>query len=279
MKRASVALFHPGAMGAAVGACLTERGVRVRCALDGRSAATRTRAREARLEDAQSVEAALKQSDIALSICPPHAALDLARQAAACGFKGIYVDANAISPDTARTVAATVEAAGASFIDAGIIGPPPSAGRPTSIYLCGARSAEVSALFEGTPVDARLLEGPIGSASALKACFAAWNKGTWLLLASVYAAAEQAGVASALREQWAHSHPQLLEQLAAPSLNPGKAWRWMAEMHEIAAAFESAGQPGGFALAAEEICRRLERFKDDASRPSIETISPALRGG
>ncbi len=57
-----------------------------------------------------------------MSICPPHAALDVAR--AVSGFEGTYVDANAISPATARKVAAVIERGGASYVDGGIIGAP-----------------------------------------------------------------------------------------------------------------------------------------------------------
>ncbi len=223
------------------------------------------------------MRAALERADVVLSVCPPHGALALAREVAAIGFKGLYVDANAISPASARRVAEAVESGGARFVDAGIIGPPPRGGRSTSMYLCGPHASEVAALFAGTPTNAAVLEAPVGAASALKACYAAWNKGTWLFLASVYAAAEHEGVAKPLLEQWARSHPDLLKQLSEPSLNPAKAWRWLGEMQEIAATFESAGQPGGFASACAEICRRLEGYKDDASRPSIERIVGSLQ--
>jgi 3-hydroxyisobutyrate dehydrogenase-like beta-hydroxyacid dehydrogenase len=272
-----VALFHPGDMGAAVGACVKARGARVVCALSGRSDATAARARAAGIEDVGSLEAAVKQSGIVLSICPPHGALELARRVAGCGFQGLYVDANAIAPETARQVGRVVEGAGARFVDAGIIGAPPAPGRTTTLALCGPGSQDLARLLDGSPMKARVLEGPIGSASALKACYASWTKGTWLLLGSICAAAEREGVGAALREQWAISHPQLVKQFSAPSGNPAKAWRWAGEMEEIASAFEHAGQPGGFFLAAAEICRRLERFKDDPSRPSIEKILPSLK--
>jgi len=270
-----VALLHPGEMGAAVGACLKGR-ASVVCALADRSAATVARAKAAGLEDAGSLEEALRRSGTVFSVCPPHGALALAQQVAACGFKGLYVDANAIAPETARSVGRVVEAAGARFVDAGIIGPPPAKPGTTAMVLCGAASGEAAALLAGSALKTQLLEGPIGSASALKACYAAWTKGTWLLLASICAAAEREGVGAALRERWAATHPQLVEQFSAPSTNPPKAWRWLGEMEEIAAMFESAGQPGGFLLAAAEVCRKLERFKDDPSRPSIEKIIPAL---
>jgi 3-hydroxyisobutyrate dehydrogenase-like beta-hydroxyacid dehydrogenase len=277
MASHGIALFHPGEMGSAVGAALAARGRRVLCALSGRSAATGARAAGAGLEDAGTLTDACGQAAVVLSVCPPHAALELARAVAATGFKGLYIDANAISPETTRKCGAAVEAAGASFVDGGIIGAPPTAARHGKLHLCGPRAREAAELFEGSFVDAAVLEGPVGAASALKACYAAWTKGTWLLLASVYATAQREGVETALRGEWGRNHPDLLKQLAAPSLNPAKGWRWLAEMEEIAATFEAAGQPGGFALAAAEICRRLERYKDDASKPSIETVAPALR--
>jgi hypothetical protein len=278
MSSPVIALFHPGEMGSAMGAALVAGGHRVLCALSGRSAATRARAASAGLEDAGTLAAAVGQAGVVLSICPPHGALGLARAVAACGFKGLFADANAISPRTARAVGAAVEAAGASFADGGIVGGPPSPARPGRIFFSGAKAAEAARLFEGSYVSSSVLDGPVGAASALKVCYATWSKGTWLLLASIYAVAEREEVAGALREEWSLTHPDLIKQLAAPSLNPAKAWRWLAEMEEIAATFEAAGQPKGFALAGAEICRRLESFKDDPSRPSIEKISPAIRG-
>ena len=270
-----IALLHPGEMGAAVGACLKGR-AGVVCALADRSAATAARAKAAGLEDAGTLEAAVQRSGIVFSVCPPHGALDLARRVAACGFKGLYIDANAIAPETARSVGRVVEAAGARFVDAGIIGPPPAKPGSTALVLCGPGRGEAARLLEGSALKTQVLDGPIGSASALKACYAAWTKGTWLLLASICAVAEREGVGAALRERWSATHPQLVEQFSAPSANPPKAWRWLGEMEEIAAMFDSAGQPGGFLLAAAEVCRKLERFKDDPSRPSIEKILPTL---
>src|SRR3954470_10813036 len=117
-----VALLNPGEMGAAVGARLKTRGFDVVWASAGRSEATRLRAEQAGLRDAGSTAEALRDADIALSIVPPHAATELANEVAELGFKGIYVDANAISPETAREIGQIVEAAGARFIDGGIIG-------------------------------------------------------------------------------------------------------------------------------------------------------------
>ena len=97
-----------------------------------------------------------------MSVSPPHAALDIARQVA--GFGGVYLDANAISPATAREVAGIVEAGGASYVDGGIIGTPPVAPGFIRLYLSGPRAGELRDLFDGSPVDARLVDHGAGSA-------------------------------------------------------------------------------------------------------------------
>src|SRR5438067_9830556 len=167
-------LLHPGEMGAAVGGCLVSRSVRVVWASEGRSPASVARAREFGLEDMQSLDCALAASDAVLSICVPSGAFDVARQVAAKGFRGIYIDANAISPAHAREIGQLVEGSGASFVDGGIIGLPPTPNRITRLYLSGARANEIAPLFEGSQTEAIAIDGAIGAASALKMWYAAW---------------------------------------------------------------------------------------------------------
>jgi hypothetical protein len=262
-------------MGAAVGRCARSAGARVLWASSGRGAATAARAAAAELEDAGTLGAALGAADCAISVCPPHAAEALARSVAAAGFRGVYVDANAIAPATTRGVGEIVEAAGATFVDGGIIGPPPADVGRTRLYLSGPRAEEVATLFAGTALSAVVVVGGIGAASALKMCFAAWNKGSQLLLASVRALAEREGVHAALAEEWRHSQPELAMRLGDAVANARKAWRWIGEMEEIAATFGAAGLPEGFADAGAAICRRLEPFKD-ARGATIEHVVEAL---
>ena len=277
MPETTIALLHPGEMGAAVGACLAERGLKVVWVSAGRSPATRGRAEAAGLEDIGSLERALAAAPVVLSVCPPHGALALAREVARAGFLGTYVDANAIAPETAREVARCVEAAGAAFVDGGIIGPPPGPGKSTRLYLSGARAAEVAAMFARTRLPAAVLDGGAGAASALKACYAAWTKGATALLAAIRTLARHEGVEEALLAEWRLSQPELPRRSEAILANARKAWRWIGEMEEIAASFEAAGLPGGFHLAAAEVYRRLEDFKDVAAAPSLAEIAQALR--
>src|SRR3989475_6942804 len=142
-SRTTVGLHHPGEMGAAVGTTVVTGGMPCLWASAARSAATRARAREIGLEDAGTLEAVVRASRVILSVVPPHGAADLARAVAALGFRGLYVDANAVAPATAREMGRVVEAAGARFVDGGIIGPATRTRRGvTRVYLAGPRSEE-----------------------------------------------------------------------------------------------------------------------------------------
>ena len=277
MTKKTIALLHPGEMGAAIGACLAKRGLRVVWASAGRGAATRSRAKAAGLEDLGSLERALAAAEIVLSVCPPHGALALAREVAGSRFGGIYVDANAISPETARNVGRVVEKSGASFVDGGIIGPPPVEDGRSRMYLSGGPAKDVAAVFAGSNMEAIPLEGPAGAASALKACYAGWTKGATALLAAIRALAEVEGVEAALLAEWKRSQPELQKRSEVVTVQARKAWRWIGEMEEIAASFEAAGLPGGFHLAAADLYRRLEGFKDGAAPPTLAEVIEALR--
>ena len=279
MAMKTVALLHPGEMGSAIGACLGGLGLRVVWASAGRSAATRSRAKAAGLEDLGALERALGVADIVLSVCPPHGALALAREVAGHGFSGVYIDANAISPATVRTIGRVVEAAEATFVDGGIIGPPPIRGVSSRIYLSGVRARDVAAVFAGSNLEAIPLEGAAGAASALKACYAAWTKGATALLAAIRALATHEGVEAALLEEWKRSQPELPKRSEVVTAQARKAWRWIGEMEEIAASFEAAGLPGGFHLAAADLYRRLEGFKDGTTAPALAEVTAAFRRG
>lgn len=274
----TIALLHPGEMGAQVGACLVDRGHRVLWVSAGRGEATRERARAAGLVETSSLATALTEADVALSVCPPHGALDVAREVADAGFQGIYVDANAIAPATSQAVAATVTAAGARFVDGGIIGLPPVAGASTRLYLTGEAASQVAALFAGSHLKAVVLEGEVGAASALKICYAAWTKGATAMLADIRALAASAGVEQALLDEWNSSQPGLAERSVMVTGQARKAWRWIVEMEEIAASFRAAGLPDGFHLGAADVYRRLEGFKDASAPVPLETVVQALRG-
>jgi len=271
MSETLIGLLHPGEMGAAVAACLAGRGHQVLWLPAGRSPATTARAAAAGLTAAAGPDAAGQAADLArraeviLSICPPHAALPVAR--AVLGdhaFTGIFVDANAISPGTAREVAAVAESAGARYVDGGIIGSPPGPAAGSRLYLSGPHAGAVAALFAGSTLQARVIEGRgLTAASAVKMAYAGWTKGRAALLLAVRALARAEGVEDTLLAEWALSQPGLGQRSGGAARSAAaKGWRWTGEMTEISASMRANGLPGGFHSAAAEVFGHPDRFLD-----------------
>jgi 3-hydroxyisobutyrate dehydrogenase-like beta-hydroxyacid dehydrogenase len=277
-------LLHPGEMGAAVGRCLTGAGYEVLWASEGRGPQTAARARAAGLTDAGTPAEVAERADIIFSICPPHAALDVAW--AVQGFSGLFVDANAISPATAREVALMVEEGGATYVDGGIIGmppppsPPPGAGSSTRLYLSGDEAQTVRGLFDGTSLDSRVLGSGALAASSIKMAYAAWTKGTAALLLAVRGLARAEGVEDALLAEWAMSQPSLQDRSRGAADSAAvKGWRWVAEMEEIAASMAADGLPDGFHQAAAEIFRRSPRAEPGAANDKlVDQVLAAITG-
>ncbi len=231
-------------MGSAVAGQLLVRGILVVWASERRSEATARRA--AGFEDVGTAEALAARSDVILSICPPHAAHEVAGSVA--GFEGIYVDANAIAPATARDILGAF----VRGVDGGIVGGPSS----PRLYLSGPDAPEVARLFEGTGADAVVVSAEIGAASAVKITYAAWSKGTAAMLLDILELARAEGVEEALLAEWVDSIPELLPRLeSARRSADAKGWRWVGEMEEIANAFAAHGLPDGFHRAAAEVYR------------------------
>ncbi len=253
---ATIGILHPGEMGAAVGAAFVACGHDVLWASTGRSSARRRRAEAAGLRAVADVATLAQACELILSICPPDAALAVARSVR--GHAGIFVDANAVSPGAALSIA---NAAGGRCADGSIIGPPPSQAGTTRLYLSGAEAAAVAERCAGARLQARVLTGPDPTAaSALKMAYAAWTKGTAALLLAIDAAARELGVSDELVDEWSLSQPELAARLrSARAAADSKGWRWEGEMRQIAATLLAVGQPGGFHQAAATIFARSPR--------------------
>lgn len=263
-------VLHPGDMGVTVAAACSGT---VLWASEGRSAETCERAAGAGLTDAGDLASLAAAADIVISICPPHGAEALAAAVADAGFAGCYVDANAVSPATARRIATRFE----HFVDGSVIGPPAREPGTTRLYLAGSEAARVAARFDGSLLDARVLDGGgVGRASALKMAYASWTKGTNALLVAVAALAAAEGVSDDLTAEWGLSQSGLSQRLTYTAIRSApKAWRWVGEMDEIADTFAAAGLPDGFHRAASEVFERLGEFKDSRSA-SVEQMLEAL---
>jgi 3-hydroxyisobutyrate dehydrogenase-like beta-hydroxyacid dehydrogenase len=274
MSGRCIGLLHPGAMGSAIAASV-QNGNQVYWASEGRSASTHARAAELGLTDAGNLAQLCRSCDTIFSVCPPEFADEIADQVAACGFEGLFVDANAISPERTQQMDRRMRGHGVTFVDGGIVGPATRTPGTTWIYLSGPAAPVAAACFGHGPVQAKVIDGGIGRASAFKMCFAAYSKGVTALLGAVLAAAERLNVRDLIEQQWQFSEygpgdgRKRLTQ-AAP-----KAWRFVPEMQEIAATFEAAGVTPEFHRAAAGIYEQLRNFKD-AAQPEYEEIVRAL---
>lgn len=272
-----IGILHPGAMGSA----LALNAAAETCWVgDGRSEATTLRASAAAMTDLGSLTELSRSVDAIISVCPPRAAADVARGVSELGFTGIYVDANAISPRTTRSIAGQFD----RFVDGGLIGPPPDppktdAKATTRLYLSGIEAEAIAGLFVGSSVETRILGDEPGRASAIKMAFAGWTKGSSALLLSVASYAQSEGVLDDLIDEWRGSIPELPRRLEAVASGVGrKAWRFEGEMGEIAAALAEAGLPEGFHRAAAEVYAGLTHLKDQSGPETVDTIVELLIG-
>jgi L-threonate 2-dehydrogenase len=232
-----VAVIAPGMMGAAVGKRLVDNGVKVLTSLNGRSAETATRAKAAGMAAAGDEEIAA--CDFILSILPPGDAVALAERfqpaLKASNAKPIYVDCNAINPKTVDRVAAVIAPTDCPFVDSGIIGSPPKPGDAGPRFYASGPAAPRFATLRQYGLDVRVLDGAMSAASALKMSYAGITKGTQAIGAAMMLAATRAGSADALFAELSSSQKEMFAWFKRGlALMPPKAYRWVAEMHEIA---------------------------------------------
>lgn len=258
----TVAVLHPGKMGAAVAAAVRRSGARTLWCPAGRSAASTARAEAADLEAVDDLGALLAASDVVLSICPPAAAEDLADEVADRGFDGLFVDANAISPQRVERIGHRLAAAGARVVDGALFGPR-WAGDPIRFYLSGepADLRLLCALFDGPEVAAIAMDGPVGQACALKMAHSTFQKSSRALAGVAYALAAQRGVAQHLATEAAGMESALAQLDVLPSV-AARAWRWVPEMYEVADELAAHGLPAGVASSAAEVFARWESDRD-----------------
>ncbi len=276
-----VTIVAAGNMGAAVAKRLVEHGVEVFTTLEGRGPATVARASAAGMTAVPFDE--ICKAQFVLSILPPAAALSFAQKLApvlsTADTKPVFVDCNAVSPDTVRAIGEVVTGTGAAFVDAAIIGLPPKPGdRSPRFYAAGASAPRFRTLAT-YGLDVRVLDGPIGAASALKMCYAGINKGVAAVAAAMILAATRSGANAALHQEMSESLPALLSSLGrqVPDMLP-KTYRWVAEMQEIAAfaAEDPAAREvfDGFARLFDRLARDVE-----GGRRESEALVSFFRGG
>ena len=279
MPPETIGILHPGAMGISVAASALHSGHQVCYASEGRSDATRTRASEHNLRNLGTLAELCQACSIIIGVCPPHAAEDVAGQVITHEFNGLYLDANATSPQKAVRIGEMLSSTDITFVDGGIIGGPAWTPGETWLYLSGGEkeAIRVADCFSSGSLEVSIIGDEVGKASALKMCYAAHTKGTTALLTSILALAEVSGVRAELSAQWERDESGFSQQAERRARRvTAKAWRFAGEMDEIASTFESAGLPSGFHAAAGDIYRRLAGFKDAENSPRLEEVLAKL---
>jgi L-threonate 2-dehydrogenase len=260
----TVCIIGAGEMGSAVGRRLRAKGARVITQLKGRSEQSARRAADAGLEVIDDDQLLVNEANFILSIVPPGVAYVVAeRFRAALGTtksKPVFVECNAVAPNTVQRIEAMLSETGCGFVDAGIIGGPP----PTDDLTKGPRfyasgpHAQVFANLAQYGLEVAVLEAPIGAASALKLAYAGLTKGFTALGVAMVGAAGRHSLAGALRAELARSQPDMLARLERfiPTMFP-KAYRWVAEMEQIADFARDEGHGASIYQGAARLYERI----------------------
>ena len=273
-----IGILHPGEMGVSIAASAMNSGHPVYWVSRGRSEHTRWRAEEHNLIELKSLTELCRTCEVIISICPPHASEVVARSVTIEKFNGVYLDANAISPQRVKRLQQVMEENGIRFVDGSVIGGPAWEAGETFLYLSGKDAEAIRDCFQNGPLETKIIGDEAGEASALKMCYAAYSKGTTALLAAVLAAAEAYDVSEELSRQWGMDDPGFPEQVNRRVMRTSaKAWRFAGEMEEIASTFEEAGLPGGFHHAAAEIFRHMADVKPGGPDHLAQILAAILR--
>jgi 3-hydroxyisobutyrate dehydrogenase-like beta-hydroxyacid dehydrogenase len=281
-----VALLSPGDMGHSVGQVLVENGLRVITCLQGRSDRTRGLAAQAGIEDVESYAEMVREAGLLLSILvpaqAPRAAGRVAHALRETGSDLVYVDCNAIAPQTVRAIGDEIAAAGGQFIDASIVGGPPRGGSGPRFYASGPDVGAFEALAD-YGLHVVVLGDEIGQASAIKMCYAALTKGSAALMIELLTAAMSLGVSDALAEEFEKSQPAMWTRMQRLPGVPMKSRRWVGEMEEIATCFAGVGMTPRILGGAADMYRLIgatrlaDRTPEDTDPlPSLDEMVAAL---
>ena len=281
MELAKIGVLSPGDMGQAVAGRLKACGREVYTSLEGRSERTAALAKEAGLVDAGSVRKVVETCDAVFSVLNPGAAVDKAREVAQAirdtKKRILFVDCNAIAPQTVREIEALIADAGGVFVDGGIIGPPPRGKAKTKLYISGPQASLLTEI-EDEQLRIRVVGERIGDASAVKMCYASMTKGAMALGMELLIAARKLGVEQALEAEMKESQGDMLEWVLSRSVSmPPKAYRWIPEMNEIAKTFEGAGLTPRILLGAADMYEYIA--KTPLGRESPEQARTKGRSG
>jgi 3-hydroxyisobutyrate dehydrogenase-like beta-hydroxyacid dehydrogenase len=274
-------------MGAGIGSVLHQGGIEVLGYLAGRSALTRQRAAEAGFRETASIDELVREADMIISVLVPAEAAatgaDVAAAMRRTGAMPVFVDLNAIAPQTAAAIEKEIRTAGATFIDGGIIGGPPRAPGSSTRFFCSGPDTAAFEELASYGLNVRVVGPEIGQASGLKMMFAASTKGTTALWTELLVAARAMGLEEALLAEFGPNNATAnLQRNHIPTM-PRRAKRWVGEMEEIAATFEALGMTPRILEGAADVFRFVGEtpLADQTSRepdPTLDQILDELAG-
>ena len=267
-----IGVLHPGEMGSSVGDALIQSGHEVFWVSASRSEETRSRA--LLWNEKSDLESLVDEVEAIISVCPPSQALAVAENVVSSDFAGIFVDANAIAPQTASAILRLFEG---RYVDGGLIGPPARRAGSTRLYLSGERAETVKLWFSDGLLDARVISTDRGlQASSLKMAYAGYTKASSALLMLINAFAEDLGVRDELRNEWAISLPELdARSKKTATSTAAKAWRFVGEMQEIAKSMHASQLPPGFHESAASIYEMMASLKHE-QKVDIEHVVASI---
>ena len=241
----TIGILYPGDMGHSVARVLLEDGFSVVTTLVGRSERTRRLCASTATTILDSMAAVVEQADIVLSIIPPTVVKTVAADFAAAvrdtTHAPLFVDANAISPMTARQVGEIITPTGAPYLDACLIGPARDVRNRCTFYVSGPQAHTFQDTLSKS-LHMHILGDRIGQASAFKMVFSGLNKGLVALLWELTVAAQEFGCLDELLHRYAALLPGVMQALEwlVPTY-PVHAARRADEMGELAATLEHFG--------------------------------------
>ncbi|MEU6680938.1 DUF1932 domain-containing protein [Streptomyces sp. NPDC046925] len=278
MDQPTVGILHPGSMGAAVAACAATNASQVLWCAAGRSPASAARADQFGLTPVATLAELLDRADVVISLCPPAAAEELAREVARHRFVGTYAEANAINPERTQRIATLLEPA-ATVVDGGVVGSPPVRGKTPTLYLSGPHAAteRIATLFTGTAVRTEVLGTEIGKASALKLAYASFQKTSRVLVALAVGMAREHGVDQELVEVASRRSDSYLAEPQYVAKTAARAWRWGPELEEAADTLAAAGLPPEMLRAAASTLERWHDVKDEGELTLTDALDRLAR--
>ncbi len=142
-----------------------------------------------------SMQALCQASSFIISAVTASSTLAVAQEAANHIRPGtVFLDLNSASPGTKQQCAALLDAAGAHYVEAGVMTSVPPYGIKVPMLLGGSHASSLVVMLSKWELDAKAVSDKLGVASAIKMCRSVMIKGLEALVIESYCTARAYGV-------------------------------------------------------------------------------------